>query len=72
MPILRTRQEIRYLDANASWTDAVDGSGIILASGQVNAGTPGSYVLSFNYTDAAGNVAETVTRTVTVVDTTVQ
>ena len=60
-----------YLDANASWTDAVDGSGTILASGQVNTGTPGSYVLSFNYTDAAGNVAETVTRTLTVVDTTV-
>ena len=57
-----------YLDANASWTDAVDGSGTILASGQVNAGTPGSYVLSFNYTDAAGNAAETVTRTVQVVD----
>ena len=49
----------------------MDGSGTILASGQVNAGTPGSYVLSFNYTDAAGNVAETVTRTLTVVDTTV-
>ena len=29
-----------YLDANASWTDAVDGSGTILASGQVNTGTP--------------------------------
>ncbi|MDA9118851.1 DUF5011 domain-containing protein [Opitutales bacterium] len=59
-----------YLDANASWTDAVDGSGTILASGQVNAGTPGSYVLSFNYTDAAGNAAQTVTRTVQVVDST--
>ena len=59
-----------YLDANASWTDAVDGSGTILASGQVNTGTPGSYVLSFNYTDAAGNAAQTVTRTVQVVDST--
>ncbi|MDG1355128.1 MAG: DUF5011 domain-containing protein, partial [Opitutales bacterium] len=58
-----------YLDANASWTDAVDGSGSILASGQVNAGTPGIYVLSFNYTDAAGNAAQSVTRTVQVVDT---
>jgi hypothetical protein len=52
-----------YIDLNASWTDAVDGSGTILASGEVNAGTPGSYVLSYNYTDAAGNVAQTVTRT---------
>ena len=59
-----------YLDANASWTDAVDGSGTILASGQVNTGIPGLYVLSFNYTDAAGNAAQTVTRTVQVVDST--
>jgi hypothetical protein len=58
-----------YIDLNASWTDAVDGSGTILASGEVNTGTPGSYVLSFNYTDAAGNVAQTATRTVQVVDT---
>ena len=42
----------------------MDGSGTILAIGQVNTGTPGSYVLSFNYTDAAGNAAQTVTRTV--------
>ena len=69
MPILRMREE-PYLDANASWTDSVDGSGTILAIGQVNTGTPGSYVLSFNYTDAAGNAAQTVTRTVQVVDST--
>ena len=60
-----------YLDANASWTDAVDGSGTILASGHVNTETPGLYVLSYNYTDAAGNAAQTVTRTIEVVDTTV-
>ena len=59
-----------YLDANASWSDAVDGTGVILASGEVNASDPGTYVLSYNYTDGAGNVAQTVTRTVNVVDTT--
>ena len=59
-----------YLDANASWSDAVDGSGVIVANGEVNASTPGTYVLSYNYTDAAGNAAQTVTRTVVVVDTT--
>ena len=59
-----------YTDLNASWTDAVDGGGIILASGEVNTGTPGSYVLSFNYTDAAGNIAQTVTRTVQVINLT--
>jgi adenosyl cobinamide kinase/adenosyl cobinamide phosphate guanylyltransferase len=59
-----------YLDANASWSDAVDGSGVIVASGEVNASTPGTYTLTYTYTDAAGNVAQTVTRTVHVVDTT--
>ena len=59
-----------YIDVNASWSDAVDGSGVIVASGEVNASEPGTYVLSFNYTDAAGNAAQTVTRTVLVVDTT--
>jgi enamine deaminase RidA (YjgF/YER057c/UK114 family) len=60
---------VPYLDANASWSDAVDGSGVVYASGQVDESTPGVYVLSYNYTDAAGNVAQTVTRTVNVVDT---
>ena len=59
-----------YVDANASWTDAVDGSGVLVAAGEVNASKPGSYTLSYNFTDAAGNVAQTVTRTVSVVDTT--
>ena len=59
-----------YLDANASWSDAVDGSGVIVASGVVDASMPGTYTLSYNYTDAAGNIAQTVTRIVHVVDTT--
>jgi len=59
-----------YLDANASWSDAVDGIGVVYASGQVDESTPGVYVLSYNYRDAAGNVAQAVTRTVNVVDTT--
>ena len=32
--------------------------------------TPGTYVLSYNYTDSNGNAASTVSRTVTVVDST--
>ncbi len=59
-----------YVDANASWTDAVDGSGVLVAAGEVNASKPGSYTLSYNFTDAAGNAAQAVTRTVNVVDTT--
>ena len=59
-----------YHDANATWLDIVDGSGEVYGTGEVNASTPGVYVLSFNYTDNAGNDAVTVTRTVNVVDTT--
>ena len=59
-----------YLDANASWSDGVDGTGVIVASGIVDASTPGTYVLSFDFTDGAGNAAQTITRTVHVVDTT--
>jgi hypothetical protein len=59
-----------YIDAGATWTDAVDGNGTVEANGAVNANTPDTYYLSFDATDTAGNVASTVTRTVTVVDTT--
>ncbi|MDG1354948.1 MAG: DUF5011 domain-containing protein, partial [Opitutales bacterium] len=59
-----------YSDANASWSDHVDGSGTVTASDSVDINTPGSYVLSYNYTDSNGNAASTATRTVTVVDTT--
>ena len=59
-----------YIDSNATWTDIVDGSGMVPAEGQVDIATPGTYVLSYNYTDQAGNLAPTMMRTVTVVDTT--
>ena len=59
-----------YVDENATRTDAVDGVGVVLAEGDVDISTPGDYVLSYNYTDEAGNVANEVTRTVRVVDTT--
>ena len=61
---------LSYTDANATWSDHVDGSGLVTSSGSVDSNTPGTYVLSYNYTDTNGNVASTVTRTVTVVDTT--
>ena len=38
----------------------------VAASGSVNIAKPGAYILSYNATDAAGNPATTVTRTVTV------
>ena len=60
---------IAYVDANA-WTDAVDGNGVVVGVGDVDTTEPGTYQLIYNYTDAAGNAAQTVTRTIEVVDTT--
>ena len=59
-----------YVDENATRTDAIDGSGVVLAAGEVDTTTPGIYTLTYDYTDAAGNAAAQVTRTVTVEDTT--
>jgi hypothetical protein len=59
-----------YTDAGATWTDTLDGNGTIVAVGSVNVNLPGAYVLTYDITDAAGNAADRITRTVTVVDTT--
>ena len=48
----------------------MDGNGTLVASGTVSVTVPGDYVLTFDLTDAAGNAATQVTRTVTVEDTT--
>ncbi|MBT5909095.1 MAG: DUF5011 domain-containing protein, partial [Opitutae bacterium] len=59
-----------YVDANATWTDIVDGNGTVFPSGEVNARKLGTYVLNYAWTDNAGNVALDLNRTVTVVDIT--
>jgi PKD repeat protein len=57
-----------FTDPGATANDEVDGdvSANIVVTGEVNRFQPGEYVLAYNVTDAAGNVAEEVTRTVTV------
>ena len=57
-----------YVDANASWTDAVDGSGIVVGIGEINTHVPGVYELAYDYTDEAGNDADTVIRKVNVIN----
>lgn len=59
-----------YVEQGATWTDNRDGSGAAVPSGSVNNVVVGSYTISYNYTDAAGNAAATVNRTVNIVDTT--
>jgi hypothetical protein len=47
-------------------TDNKDATRSITGTGPVNTSVPGSYLITFNATDAAGNIATTVTRTVVV------
>jgi hypothetical protein len=62
------QQGTAYTDAGASASDAVDGSVSVTTSGTVDVATAGIYRLTFSATDAAGNAATAVTRTVTVAD----
>jgi autotransporter-associated beta strand protein len=60
-----------YTDAGATATDeTAPANPTVTTTGTVNAAVPGVYTLSYDAVDAAGNAAITVTRTVTVVDTT--
>lgn len=57
-----------YADAGASASDNVDGNltSQIVTSGSVDSNTAGTYTIRYNVTDAAGNAANEVTRTVQV------
>ena len=58
-----------YTDAGATATDNVDGdltSNIVVGGDTVNTNIVGSYVITYNVSDAAGNDAVEVTRTVNV------
>jgi len=59
-----------YVDAGATASDNVDGNitSQIVVTGSVNTSIIGSSVLTYNVSDAAGNAATPVTRTVTVVE----
>ena len=55
-----------YNDSGASVSDNVDASRTISGIGSVNTSKPGVYTITFDATDAAGNPANQVIRTVTV------
>jgi len=57
-----------YTDAGATATDAIDGdlTNSISTSGTVNTNVPGTYTITYSVSDAAGNAAISVTRTVTI------
>ena len=57
-----------YTDAGATAADNVDGdiTASIIVNGEVNTAVNGTYTLTYNVSDAAGNEAESKTRTVNV------
>ena len=55
-----------FTDEGATTADILDGAGTADVSGSVNTSSSGTYVLTYNATDDAGNSATEVTRTVTV------
>gem|GEM_PF-332424 len=58
-----------YADQGATATDNIDGnltSSIVVGGDTVNTNAVGTYVITYNVSDAAGNAATQVTRTVTV------
>jgi len=61
-----------YTDAGATAIDDVDGdiTADIVTSGSVDTSTLGVYTISYSVSDISGNSASTLTRTITVVDTT--
>ncbi len=63
---VRVRSGEVYVDAGASATDNMDGTVAVVVSGNVDTATDGEYTITYSATDAAGNVAESVTRTVEV------
>lgn len=60
--------DLPYTDAGATWSDDVDGSGTLTASGISLMTGRGTYTLTYEKTDAAGNVG-TGSREVVIVDT---
>ena len=57
-----------FSDPGAVWSDDVDGEGNLTALGSVNTKLPGTYELTYLFSDRAGNPADVRTRKVVVVD----
>jgi len=70
---INLQKDDTYTEPGATATDAVDDniqlSNNIAISGTVDTFTIGSYILTYNVTDSAGNAAVPVTRTINISDT---
>ncbi len=68
-PVVYVLQNELYTELGATWNDLVDGTGSATVGGDtVNTSVLGSYTVTYDHTDVAGNVADTVTRVVNVVE----
>ena len=72
MPQRQWKPRATYTDAGASASDILDGSltGSVTSVSTVNTDAVGSYSVTYSVSDANGNAAASVVRTVSVVDTT--
>ena len=59
-------QGTTYADDGATASDTVGGTMTVTVTGSVVTGTAGTYTLTYTVTDAAGNTATQVTRTIIV------
>lgn len=59
---------VPFDDPGASVLDVCEGDLPVIVTGNVNTAAPGNYTLTYSASDAAGNVAQTVTRIVRVAD----
>jgi C1A family cysteine protease len=66
---VRIEAESEYADAGATALDGYDGdlTSQIVAASDVDTSTPGTYTVTYDVTDAAGNAAEQAVRTVRVI-----
>jgi hypothetical protein len=55
-----------YTEAGATAVDAIDGPTVVNTSGSVDTATAGTYYITYDSSDAAGNAGVTVTRTIVV------
>merc|ERR1711981_1240058 len=69
---LEASKNAEYTDAGATCSDWADGQidhQVVVHGDVVNARVPGDYIIKYDCTDSSGNQADTMRRTVTIVDT---
>ena len=68
--LVEIEQGVTYIDEGATATDDVDGdiTANIVVANLLDTATAGTYTITYNVADAAGNVGTPVTRTVNVIE----